>query len=67
MRECLRGWCASTIKAMMELFDLLSVAGETDSEVDRVVYYLASLPDDYNVLVTALEANEDVKLEVITE
>ena len=53
---------------MTELFDLLSVAGETVSEEDRVVYLLASLPDDYNVLVTALEANEDVpKLEVITE
>ena len=56
------------IKAMTELFDSLSVAGETVSEEDRVVYLLASLPDDYNVLVTALEANEDVpKLEVVTE
>ena len=48
------------IKAMTELFDSLSVAGENVSEEDRVVYLLASLPDDYNVLVTALEANEDV-------
>ena len=50
------------IKAMTELFDSLSVAGETVSEEDRVVYLLASLP------VTALETNEDVpKLEVVTE
>ena len=33
-----------------------------------MVYLLASLPDLYNVLVTALEANEDLpKLEVVTE
>ena len=56
------------IKAMTELFDWLSVAGETVSEEDQVVYLLASLPDDYNVLMTALEANEDVpKLEVVKE
>ena len=56
------------IKAMTELFDSLSVAGEPVSGEDRVVYFLASLSDDYNVLVTALEANEDVsKLEVVTE
>ena len=51
---------------MTELLDALTIAGETVSEVDRVVYLLASLPDTYNVLVTALEANEDVpKLEVV--
>ena len=56
------------IKVMTELFDALSVAGETVSEEDRVVYLLASLPESYSVLVTALEANEDVpKLEVVTE
>ncbi len=56
------------IKAMTEIFDSLSVAGETISEEDRVVYLLASLPQSYNVLVTALEANEDVpKLAVVTE
>ena len=48
------------IKVMTEIFDLLAVAGETVSEEDRVVYLLASLPESYNVLVTALEANEDV-------
>ena len=56
------------IKIMTELFDALSVAGETVSEEDRVVYLLASLPESYSVLVTALEANEDVpKLEVVTK
>lgn len=53
---------------MTEIFDALTVAGETVSEEDRVVYLLASLPDSYNVLVTALEASENVpKLEVVTE
>lgn len=56
------------INAMTEIFDSLSVAGETISEEVRVVYLLASLPQSYNVLVTALEANEDVpKLAVVTE
>ena len=53
---------------MTELLDTLSVAGDTVSEEGRVLYLLASLPESYSVLVTALEANEDVpKLEVVTE
>ena len=45
------------IKGMTEVFD-----------EDRVVHLLASLPDSYNVLVTALEANEEVpKMEMVTE
>lgn len=53
---------------MTKLFDALSVARETVSEEDRVVYLLASLPESYSVFVTALETNEDVpKLEVVTE
>ena len=56
------------VKAMTELFYALTVAGETVSDEDRVVYVLASLPDSYNVLVTALEANAEVpKMEVVTE
>ena len=56
------------INLMTEIFDTLTVAGETVSEEDRVVYLLASLPESYNVLVTALEASENVpKLEVVTE
>ena len=56
------------IKAMIEIFDSLSVVGDPIYEEDRVVHLLASLPDSYNLLVTALEASEDVpKMEVITE
>ena len=56
------------MKTMTELFDALAVAGETVSDEDRVVYLLASMPDSYNVLVTALEASAEVpKLEAVTE
>ena len=56
------------IKAMTEIFDGLSVAGAPVSEEDRVVHLLASLPESYNMLVTAFEANPDVpKMEVVTE
>ena len=48
------------IKAMTEIFESLSVVGDPVSDEDRVVYLLASLPDSYNMLVTALEANQDV-------
>jgi len=50
------------IKVMVELFDSLCVAGETVSEKDRVVYLLASLPESYNVLVTALKVRQSLKL-----
>ena len=53
---------------MTEIFDGLSVIGDPISEEDRVVHLLASLPETYNMLVTALEANEGVpKMEVVTE
>ena len=56
------------VKVITELFHLLAVAEEDVSEKDCVVYLLVSLPESYNVLVTALRANEDVpKLEVVTE
>ena len=56
------------IKAMVETFDALSVIGEAVEEEDRVVHILASLPEKYNMLVTALEACPEVpKLEVVTE
>ena len=42
--------------------------GETISEEDRVVYLLASFPESYNVLVTALEASAEVpRLAVVRE
>ena len=56
------------IKETTEIFDELSVIGDPLSEEDRVVYLLASLPESYNMLVTALEANAEVpKMEVVTE
>ena len=44
------------IKSMTEVCDELSAIGDPVNEEDRVVYLLASLPESYNVLVTALEA-----------
>ena len=56
------------IKAMTELFNELSVVGDAIKDEDKVIYLLASLPDSYNTLVTALEANETVpKMETVTE
>ena len=48
------------IKEMTELFNELAVIGAELDEEDRVVHLLASLPDSYDTLVTALEANEKV-------
>ncbi len=44
-------------KAMTEIF---AVIGDAIQESDRVVYLLASLPESFDVLDTALEANEAV-------
>ncbi len=56
------------IKVMIKTFDALSVVGDRIEEEDRVVHLLASLPDSFNMLVTAFEACEDVpKMEVVTE
>ncbi len=54
------------IKKMTEVFDELAVIAEPVSEEDRVVYLLASLPDAYDVLVTALESSV-LPLETVTE
>ena len=55
------------IKLMTETFDELSVIGDSLNEEDRVVYLLASLPESY-MLVTALEASQDVpKWALVTE
>ena len=55
------------IKSMTEVCDELSAIGPVNEE-DRVAYLLASLPECYNVLVTALEANAEVPiLAVVTE
>ena len=56
------------IKTMIELFNELAIIGDVKGEEDCVVYLLASLPDSFSKLVTALEANEEVpKMEVVTE
>ena len=53
---------------MTEIFDGLSVIADPMQEEDRVVHLLASLPESFNMLVTALEANPDVpKIEVVTK
>ena len=58
----------SHIKTMTEVFDGLSMVGDPISEEDRVVYLLASLPESYSMLLTALEANAEVpKMELVTE
>ena len=58
----------SHIKQMLEIFDELSIIGDPMEEEDRVVHVLASLPEPFEMLVTALEANEEVpKLEIVTE
>ena len=47
------------IKKMTEIFDELSVIDDPITEEDRVVHLLASLPDSFSMLVTALEANSE--------
>ena len=55
-------------KLITELFEELAVIGDPMKEEDQVVNLLASLPESFNVLVTALESNADVpKMEVVTE
>ncbi len=60
MRLAEGGSVQAHVKAMTELCD--EVVGEPVKEEDRVVYLLASLPESYNVLVTAVPA-----LAVVTE
>ena len=56
------------IRKMTEVFEELAVVGDPLKEEDQVVYLLASLPESYDMLVTALEANAEVPhMEVVTE
>ena len=48
------------VKLMTKICEELSVIGEAISEEDRVVNRLGSLPESYNVLVTAPEASVNV-------
>ena len=47
---------------MTEVFNELSVIGVELNNEDRVVHLLASLPECYSTLVTALEANAEVPI-----
>ena len=56
------------MKEMTEIFTELAVVGAKLDEEDRIVQFLASLPESYNTLVTALEANEKVpSMEVVVD
>ena len=56
------------IKLMTETFDELSVISDSLNEEDRVVNLLSSVPESYDMLVTALEASQDVpKWALVTE
>ena len=56
------------LKCFIELYDELAVIGEKVEEEDKVINLLASLPDKFSTLVTALEASEKVpSWEVVTE
>lgn len=46
------------ICTVTELFDALA---DALNEKDRVVHLLASLPGSYDMLVTALKANSDIR------
>jgi len=48
------------VKALTEVFDTLSVIGDPITEEDRVVHLLASLPEAYDMIVTALESSSNV-------
>jgi Zinc knuckle. len=48
------------IKAMPEIFEELSVIGSPVDDEDKVVHLLASLPSEFAMLVTALEAHSEV-------
>ena len=56
------------VKTMVETFSELSIVGDTIIDEDRAVYLLASLPESFNTLVTALESNPSVPaVEILIE
>ena len=56
------------VKMLTEIFDELSIISDLLDEENQVVHLLASLPESYDMLVTALEASPEVpKLEIVTE
>ena len=56
------------VEMLTEVFDELSINGDPLDEENQVVQLLASLPESYDMLVTALEASPEVpNLEIVTE
>ncbi|ORU94977.1 MAG: hypothetical protein A6F71_10150 [Cycloclasticus sp. symbiont of Poecilosclerida sp. M] len=56
------------IRRMTEVFNELSAMDAAMSEEDRVICLLASLPESFGVLITALEACDEVpKMDVVME
>ena len=56
------------VKRMTEVFNELAVVGTDLEEEDKVIYQFKSLPEAYDTLVTALEANKDVPtMEIVME
>ena len=56
------------VKMLTVIFDDLSIIGDALDKENQVVHLLASLPESYDMLVTALEASPEVpKLEIVTE
>ena len=53
---------------MTKIFEELSIIEDSIDEEDRVVHLLTGLPDSYNMLITDLEASQDVpKWALVTE
>ena len=53
---------------MTELFSALAEIDSPLSDEDNVTYLIASLPESFGVLVTAVKASSEVpKMDVVTE
>ncbi len=50
------------VKVMTEVFETLSVIGDPITEEDHVVHLLASLPEAYDMIVTALKSSSNVPI-----
>ena len=47
---------------MVETFNEILIVGEIITDKDIVVYLLASLPESFNILATALESNPSMEI-----
>ena len=61
------GRISTTVKAMAEVFETLSVIGDSITDEGYVVHLLVSLPESYEMIVTALEASSNVPVEMVIE